>query len=81
MVWLTGRRLAPAADPHRQSDDTVGSVARTVVRGGPFVFGAAFERVRGQSPRESHDGIRARTATAPPRGAGRRLRTRVRRRR
>ncbi|MER6722155.1 hypothetical protein [Streptomyces halstedii] len=59
-MWLTGRRLAPAADLHRRSDDTLGSVARTVVHGGPFVFGAALERVRGQSPRESHDGIRAR---------------------
>ncbi|MFI9495066.1 hypothetical protein ACIG8K_26350 [Streptomyces halstedii] len=60
MVWLTGRRLAPAADLHRESDDAVGSVARTVVHGGPFVFGAALERVRGQSARESHQGIRAR---------------------
>ncbi|WP_406407633.1 AraC family transcriptional regulator [Streptomyces halstedii] len=60
MAYLTGWRLALAADLLRESDDTVESVARAVGYGGSFAFSAAFKRVRGQSPQEYRNGNRAR---------------------
>ncbi|MFJ3278005.1 helix-turn-helix transcriptional regulator [Streptomyces halstedii] len=39
-VYLTGWRLALAADLLREGDDTVESVARAVGYGGSFAFGA-----------------------------------------
>ena len=50
MAFLTGWRLALAADLLREPDATVGAVARQVGYGSPFALSTAFKRVRGISP-------------------------------
>jgi AraC-like DNA-binding protein len=50
MTFLTGWRLALAADLLREPDATVGSVARQVGYGSSFALSTAFKRVRGVSP-------------------------------
>jgi AraC-like DNA-binding protein len=50
MAFLTGWRLAMAADLLREPDATVGSVARKVGYGSSFALSTAFKRVRGVSP-------------------------------
>ncbi|REE95674.1 AraC family transcriptional regulator [Thermomonospora umbrina] len=55
MAYLTGWRLALAADLLREPDATIGSVARQVGYGSPFALSAAFKRVRGVSPREHRE--------------------------
>ena len=52
MTFLTGWRLALAADLLCEPDATVGSVAEKVGYGTPFAFSTAFKRVRGLSPQE-----------------------------
>jgi AraC-like DNA-binding protein len=52
MSFLTGWRIALAADLLREPDATIGSVAHQVGYGSPFALSAAFKRVRGISPRE-----------------------------
>jgi AraC-like DNA-binding protein len=52
MTFLTGWRIALAADLLREPGSTVGSVARQVGYGSPFALSAAFKRVRGISPQE-----------------------------
>ncbi|MEV4291312.1 AraC family transcriptional regulator [Nonomuraea bangladeshensis] len=52
MAFLTGWRLALAADLLREPDSTIGAVARKVGYGSPFALSAAFKRVRGVSPQE-----------------------------
>ena len=52
MTFLTGWRLAVAADLLREPDATVGAVARQVGYGSPYALSTAFKRVRGVSPRE-----------------------------
>ncbi|MDX3854252.1 AraC family transcriptional regulator [Streptomyces sp. AK02-01A] len=52
MAYLTGWRLATAADLLRGTDATVESVARKVGYSGSFALSAAFKRVRGVSPQE-----------------------------
>ncbi|WP_119727640.1 AraC family transcriptional regulator [Thermomonospora amylolytica] len=52
MTYLTGWRLALAADLLREPDATVEGVARRVGYSTPFALSAAFKRVRGVSPRE-----------------------------
>ncbi|MCP4204574.1 MAG: AraC family transcriptional regulator [bacterium] len=52
MTFLTGWRLALAADLLCEPDATVGSVARKVGYSSPFALSAAFKRVRGVSPQE-----------------------------
>ncbi|MBL1099739.1 AraC family transcriptional regulator [Streptomyces coffeae] len=52
MAYLTGWRLALAADLLREPDATLGSVARQVGYGSAFALSAAFKRERGVSPRE-----------------------------
>ena len=52
MAFLTGWRLALAADQLRDPDATVGSVARKVGYGSPFALSVAFKRVHGVSPQE-----------------------------
>ncbi|GGY36966.1 AraC family transcriptional regulator [Streptomyces tanashiensis] len=52
MAYLTGWRLALAADLLRETDATVESVARQVGYSGAFALSAAFKRVRGISPQE-----------------------------
>ena len=52
MSYLTGWRLALAADLLREPDTTIGAVARQVGYGSAFALSAAFKRVRGLSPQE-----------------------------
>ncbi|MCX5043486.1 AraC family transcriptional regulator [Aldersonia sp. NBC_00410] len=52
MSYLTGWRLALAADLLHEPDSTVDSVARKVGYSNGFALSAAFKRVRGVSPRE-----------------------------
>ena len=52
MAFLTGWRIALAADLLREPDATVGSVAPQVGYGTPFALSTAFKRVRGISPQE-----------------------------
>ena len=51
MAYLTGWRLALAADLLREPHATVGAVAHQVGYGSAFALSAAFKRVRGVSPR------------------------------
>ncbi|QXJ19520.1 AraC family transcriptional regulator [Actinomadura graeca] len=60
MAYLTGVRLAQAADLLRESDATLEAVARQVGYGNAFALSAAFKRERGISPQE----YRAGAATA-----------------
>ncbi|MFJ3536925.1 cupin domain-containing protein [Streptomyces sp. NPDC090109] len=57
MAYLTGWRLALAADLLRGTDATVESVARQVGYSGAFALSAAFKRVRGLSPQEHRAGV------------------------
>lgn len=52
MTFLTGWRVALAADLLREPDATVAAVARQVGYGSPFALSTAFKRVQGVSPRE-----------------------------
>ncbi|MEU8520813.1 AraC family transcriptional regulator [Streptomyces sp. NBC_01216] len=52
MAYLTGWRLARAADLLRETDATVESVARQVGYSSAFALSASFKRVRGVSPQE-----------------------------
>ncbi|MFD9336931.1 AraC family transcriptional regulator [Streptomyces sp. NPDC060028] len=52
MAYLTGWRLALAADLLREPDATLAMVARRVGYGSAFALSTAFKRVRGLSPRE-----------------------------
>jgi len=56
MTFLTGWRLALAADLLREPGATVGAVARQVGYGSPFALTTAFKRVRGMSPKEHRVG-------------------------
>lgn len=50
MSYLTGWRIALAADLLRETDDTIESVARKVGYANAFALSVAFKRVRGVSP-------------------------------
>lgn len=52
MTYLTGWRLALAADLLREPETTVGAVARRVGYGTPFALSTAFKRMHGVSPQE-----------------------------
>ncbi|MEU6881837.1 AraC family transcriptional regulator [Streptomyces sp. NPDC046712] len=52
MAYLTGWRLALAADLLRETDATIESVARQVGYSSAFALSASFKRVRGISPQE-----------------------------
>ncbi|WP_432135761.1 MULTISPECIES: AraC family transcriptional regulator [unclassified Streptomyces] len=52
MTHLTGWRLALAADRLRDTEDTIGAIARQVGYGSAFALSAAFKRVHGVSPQE-----------------------------
>jgi AraC-like DNA-binding protein len=52
MAFLTGWRLALAADLLLESELTVGGVAQQVGYSSPFTFSTAFKRAYGVSPRE-----------------------------
>ncbi|MFI2369422.1 AraC family transcriptional regulator [Streptomyces sp. NPDC018833] len=58
MAYLTGWRLALAADLLRDGDATVESIARKVGYSGSFALSAAFKRVRGISPQEHRTEVR-----------------------
>ena len=52
MAFLTGWRIALAADLLLEPGATIGSVAPQVGYGSPFALSTAFKRIRGVSPRE-----------------------------
>jgi AraC-like DNA-binding protein len=52
MAFLTGWRLALAADLLREPRTTIAAVARQVGYGSPFALSTAFKRSRGMSPQE-----------------------------
>src|SRR6478609_4617507 len=52
IAFLTGWRIALAADLLREPGATVGSVAPQVGYGSAFALSTAFKRLRGVSPRE-----------------------------
>ncbi|MET9730739.1 AraC family transcriptional regulator [Streptomyces sp. NPDC006458] len=52
MSYLTGWRLALAADALRDTDDTLEAIARRVGYGSAFALSGAFKRVYGVSPQE-----------------------------
>ncbi|MFE0642335.1 AraC family transcriptional regulator [Streptomyces sp. NPDC058877] len=66
IAYLTGWRLALAADLLREPDATVTTVARRVGYSSAFAFSAAFKRVRGVSPQE----FRCGAVPAVPEGVG-----------
>jgi transcriptional regulator GlxA family with amidase domain len=66
MAYLTGLRLALAADLLREPNATLGAVARKVGYGSAFALSAAFKRVRGVSPQEHRTSVtRALTPITP----------------
>lgn len=52
MTYLTGWRLALAADALRDTEDTLDAIARRVGYGSAFALSSAFKRVYGVSPQE-----------------------------
>lgn len=56
MAYLTGWRLAVAADLLRETDATVEAVARKVGYSQAFAFSTAFKRVRGVGPQDYRNG-------------------------
>jgi AraC-like DNA-binding protein len=58
MAYLTGWRLALAADLLREPDATVESVAHRVGYGNGFALSTAFKRVRGVSPADHRRSLR-----------------------
>ncbi|WP_367045926.1 AraC family transcriptional regulator [Streptomyces sp. Je 1-332] len=52
MAYLTGWRLALAADLLRDSEQTIAAIARRVGYGSAFALSSAFKRVYGVSPQE-----------------------------
>jgi AraC-like DNA-binding protein len=69
MTFLTGWRLALAADLLREHDATVGAVAGQVGYGSAFALSTAFKRVRGVSPRQHRTGRVGPMASAQPASA------------
>ncbi len=67
MSFLTGWRIALAADLLLEPGATIGSVAACVGYGSPFALSSAFKRVRGVSPQEH------RRAARPPGGSAARV--------
>ncbi|MQY09051.1 AraC family transcriptional regulator [Actinomadura macrotermitis] len=56
MAYLTGLRLAQAADLLRESDATLEAIARRVGYGTAFALSTAFKRAHGVSPQEYRAG-------------------------
>lgn len=63
MTYLTGWRLALAADRLHDTDDTVAAVSRAVGYTSPFTFSTAFKRQYGRSPLAWRQGARRDLAT------------------
>jgi AraC-like DNA-binding protein len=59
MTFLTGWRLALAADLLREPGATIGAVAQQVGYGSAFALSAAFKRVRGVSPSQHRMSVAA----------------------
>jgi AraC-like DNA-binding protein len=59
MAFLTGWRIALAADLLLETDATIGAVASKVGYGSPYALSAAFKRVRGISPRQHREATAA----------------------
>jgi AraC-like DNA-binding protein len=59
MAYLTDWRIALAADLLRETDDTVGSVARKVGYADVFSLSTAFKRRRGTTPTQHRATARA----------------------
>ncbi|MDN3021715.1 AraC family transcriptional regulator [Streptomyces sp. S.PB5] len=57
MTYLTGWRLALAADRLRDSDTTLEAIARQVGYGSAFALSSAFKRVYGVSPQEHRERV------------------------
>ncbi|MEU7913124.1 AraC family transcriptional regulator [Microbispora bryophytorum] len=57
MAYLTGLRLAQAADLLRETDATLDAVARRVGYGTAFALSSAFKRERGVSPQRYREGL------------------------
>ncbi len=64
MTFLTGWRLAIAADLLAAPDSTVGSVATQVGYGNAFALSTAFKRVHGVSPANYRRSAVSRSAVA-----------------
>ncbi|CAM5397644.1 hypothetical protein SVIOM342S_05057 [Streptomyces violaceorubidus] len=56
MTYLTGWRLALAADRLRDTDDTIGAIARQVGYGSAFALSTAFKRTYGVNPQDGGRG-------------------------
>ena len=52
MTFLTGWRIALAADLLREPGATISSVAHQVGYSSPFALSTAFKRIRGVSPQQ-----------------------------
>jgi AraC-like DNA-binding protein len=59
MTFLTGRRIALAADLLREPQATLESVARQVGYASPYALSTAFKRLRGVSPQQYRAGARS----------------------
>jgi AraC-like DNA-binding protein len=57
MSFLTGWRIALAADLLREPGSTIGSVAHQVGYGSPYALSTAFKRIRGVSPKQHRAAI------------------------
>ncbi len=57
MAYLTGWRIALAADLLRQTDHTVGTIARKVGYANAFALSVAFKRLRGTRPSEHRSAV------------------------
>ncbi|GAB2603244.1 AraC family transcriptional regulator [Pseudactinotalea suaedae] len=59
MTYLTGWRIALAADQLRTSDRTIEAIAHQVGYANAFALSVAFKRVRGLSPKQYRDAVSA----------------------
>ncbi len=66
MSFLTGWRIALAADLLLEPGETIGSVARRVGYGSPFALSTAFKRIRGVSPQQHRAAARLAAAAEAP---------------
>jgi AraC-like DNA-binding protein len=70
MSFLTGWRIALAADLLLEPGATIGSVADQVGYGSPFALSTAFKRVRGVSPQRHRAAARDASDAAPAQASG-----------
>jgi AraC-like DNA-binding protein len=70
MSFLTGWRIALAADLLLEPGATIGSVADKVGYGSPFALSTAFKRVRGVSPQQHRAAARATANGATAQASG-----------